>query len=136
MQQVVWSVSSVLSTPTPQHPFPLSNVNINIGNAWNSTTYAANIQQSGLYYVYIHVGLNMGSNTVQLWIVLNGDRKLSAQFMSTPTIVGTMRGTGALMTLQPGDTLTVELANTPSMNMYAAANAPTVFYGMLLSPYI
>lgn len=136
MQQVVWSVSSSSSSPTPQHPFPLPNVNINIGNVWNSITNAVHIQQTGVYYVYLHVGVSMGSNTVQLWIVLNGDRKLSAQFMSTPTIVGTMRGTGALMTLQPGDTLTVEFANTTLMSMYASANAPTVFYGMLLSPYI
>ena len=102
--QVAWSVhidSSYFGTGT----VTFSKVLVNVGSAWQTSTYSVNIPTTGLYYMEIAGQTNSGP--IDMSIILNSSTTLSRVWFALTSTNYITRSRSVLAYLKSGDKLNV-----------------------------
>lgn len=105
---------------------PFSNVRLNRGGHFNTSTYRFTAPVAGAYFFYLHCGVNISSGQTYYSIRVNGVRQIDAEFSGSgwmnPTICGSFP-------LNVGDYVDAYMVTGPSST---DATTWTAFGGYLL----
>lgn len=90
---------------------PFNNTRTNRGGHFNTSTYRFTAPVAGVYFVYLHCGVNISSGTTWYGIRVNGTRVLDAEFAGSGWFNPFLAGT---LTLSVGDYVDALMIGAPS----------------------
>lgn len=90
---------------------PFNNTRTNRGGHFNTSTYRFTAPIAGVYFVYLHCGVNISSGTTWYGIRVNGTRVLDTEFAGSGWFNPFLAGT---LTLSVGDYVDALMIGAPS----------------------
>ena len=118
-----------------QYPVIFDTVHVNVGNVWNASLNTAIIIIAGTYYLHVDsTTCTIGGNIMEVRV--NGAVAFRVKAPYSAFIgAAQCRGNAAVIKLNAGDKILVNMPVTPSVCVFSGFYSQTSFHGLLITPY-
>lgn len=119
--------------PPFENPMSYDIVRFNIGGAWLPSQNTVVVPTSGIYYVFVAIDVCGEYKRAMLWLRVNDKRIIDIKSTMSDQSEQT-RSNGAVIRLDIGDELTVEVADVSETCLNGSEDGINSFMGLLLTP--
>ena len=126
LQPISWCVATESSATGLLNPVPFDIVLINEGGGWNIAINVYLVPTSGVYYVHLSAGINLGDDT-NMELLVNNVATINVYRSSLSHNGIDNRGRSYILRLQANDQLQIRLPT--GFSLFSNANRITMFSG-------